>query len=67
MSNGNREYKMFGYKHYVPILKGKDGEFRALEHLTPKIRRNLTPFIDIPRGDIDRKTNTPKDPSEVYL
>ena len=58
---------MFGYKHYVPILKGKEGEFRALEHLTPKIRRNLTPFIDIPRGDIDQITNTPKDQIDVYL
>ncbi len=58
---------MFGYKHYVPVLKGKDGEFRALAHLTPNVRHTLTPFIDIPRRDLDLETNQPKHPIEVYL
>ena len=58
---------MFNYKHYVPVLKGKDGEFRALAHLTPNARHNLTPFIDIPRRDLDVRTNQPKDPIDVYL
>ena len=58
---------MFGYKHYVPILKGKEGEFKALEFLAPSARRNLTPFIDIPRRDLDRETRQPKDPIDVYL
>ncbi len=35
---------MFGYKHYVPILKGKQGEFRALSHLHQDIRAKLTPW-----------------------
>lgn len=58
---------MFDYKHYVPVLKGKEGEFRALEHLTPNARHNLTPFIDIPRRNLDPKTKQPKDPIDVYL
>ena len=58
---------MFGYKHYVPILKGKDGEFRALARLTPSVRRKITPFIDIPRVDYDINTNKPKDPIQVHL
>jgi len=58
---------MFGYKHYVPVLKGKDGEFRALARLTPNARHNLTPFIDIPRRDLDFKTNQFKDSIDVYL
>lgn len=58
---------MFGYKHYVPILKGKDGEFRALTRLTPSVRRKITPFIDIPRVDTDINTNKPKDPIQVHL
>ena len=58
---------MFGYKHYVPILKGKEGEFRALACLTPSVKHNITPFIDIPRRDLDWKTRQPKDPIEVYL
>lgn len=44
---------MFGYKHYVPILKGKMGEFKALSHLRlrPSIYAKLTPFFDIPRPE----------------
>jgi hypothetical protein len=58
---------MFGYKHYVPILKGKDGEFRALASLMPNARQKITPFVDIPRRDLDLITNQPKDPIDVYL
>lgn len=58
---------MFGYNHYVPVLKGKDGEFRALARLTPNTRHNLTPFIEIPRRDLDLKNNQPKDSIDVYL
>lgn len=42
---------MFGYKHYVPMLKGKQGEFRALSHLPADIRSKLTPFFDITHPD----------------
>jgi len=42
---------MFGYKHYVPILKGKQGEFRALSNLSTSMRSKLTPFFDMPRPD----------------
>lgn len=58
---------MFGYKHYVPVLKGKEGEFRALQHLKSFARRNITPFIDIPRRDLDLTTNRPKETIDVYL
>lgn len=58
---------MFAYRHYVPMLKGKEGEFRALEHLQSNARDRLTPFIDIPRRDLDPKTNQPKDSIDIYL
>ena len=58
---------MFSHTHYVPMLKGKDGEFRALSLLTPATRHSITPFIDIPRRDIDIHTNRPKDSIEIYL
>jgi hypothetical protein len=67
MSIGVKEDTVFGYKHYVPILKGKDGELRALAYLTLNARRNITPFIDIPRRGLDIKTNLPKDQIDVYL
>ena len=58
---------MFDYRHYVPVLKGKDGEFKALEHLQSNARDRLTPFIDIPRRDLDPKTKQPKDSIDIYL
>ena len=33
---------------YVPILKGKEGEFAALESLAPEIKTQITPLIEIP-------------------
>ena len=33
---------------YVPILKGKEGEFAALEVLRPEVRSRLMPLIEIP-------------------
>ncbi len=38
---------MFNHKHYIPILKGKEGEFDALRTLSRKTRLQLTPFIDV--------------------
>ena len=39
---------MFGRDHYVPILKGREGEYGALQTLTPSTRQALTPLIEIP-------------------
>lgn len=39
---------MFDEKHYVPILTGKAGEYRALQQLDPVVRANLTPLIEVP-------------------
>lgn len=48
---------MFGYKHYVPVLKAKMGEFRALSHLPAQIRAKLTPFFDVPRPESNRRSS----------
>ena len=39
---------MFGRDHYVPILKGREGEYGALQTLAPSTRQALTPLIEIP-------------------
>lgn len=39
-------------EHYVPILKGKAGEFAALAELPPALRDRITPLVDIPRVPI---------------
>ncbi len=39
---------MFDQKHYLPILKGRKGEYGALETLSPAVKSSLTPLIEIP-------------------
>ncbi|MFC1958502.1 hypothetical protein ACFLV6_01080 [Chloroflexota bacterium] len=35
----------FGHSHYVPVLKGKLGEFRALAELTGEMKDSITPLL----------------------
>ncbi len=58
---------MFTNRHYIPILKGKTGEFQALSHLKPSIKKRLTPLIDIPRRDLDPSNQKPKGTLESHL
>lgn len=44
---------------YVPILKGKEGEFAALEALRPDIRTQLMPLIEIPAVPYDYANERP--------
>jgi hypothetical protein len=37
---------MFDHTHYVPILKGKQGEFASLEQLSGESKSRLTPVIE---------------------
>ncbi|MDD9378890.1 beta family protein [Streptomyces sp. ZAF1911] len=38
---------------YVPILKGKAGEFSALEHVTPAVRASIRPVLElVPDPDV---------------
>ena len=39
---------MSDQRRYVPILKGRDGEYGALESLTPESKDRLTPVIELP-------------------
>lgn len=38
---------MFDHTHYVPILKGKEGEYTALRDLDPRIKAALTPLLEV--------------------
>lgn len=43
------ETMAFDHKHYVPILKGKQGEFGALANILPKEQiAQFTPLIEVP-------------------
>jgi hypothetical protein len=38
----------FNHTHYVPILKGRAGEYGALQEMTPEVKAGLTPLIEVP-------------------
>lgn len=48
------------HKHYVPILKTKLAELDALRGLSPDIKQNITPLLELIPVPWDFKTNTPK-------
>jgi len=39
---------MIDHNHYVPILKGRQGEYEALQAMSPEVKQGLTPIIEIP-------------------
>lgn len=49
---------MITHRHYIPILKGKRGEFGALRHLTEEKKKLITPLIDVPRISSKSKEKT---------
>ena len=38
----------FNHTHYVPTLKGRAGEYGALQAMTAEVKAALTPLIEIP-------------------
>ncbi|GAC44337.1 beta family protein [Paenibacillus popilliae] len=58
---------MFEKKHYVPVLKWKQGEQKALECLSKNIRERLTPLIEIPPIDWDFENELPKKSIDEHL
>lgn len=58
---------MFDWKHYVPILKGKRGEFTALQQLDAKSRTLITPLIEIASVDWDYDEDEPAKSIDEHL
>lgn len=44
---------------YVPILKGKEGEYAAMEALAPEIKNQLLPLIEVPAIPYDFANDAP--------
>lgn len=53
--------------HYVPILKGKAGEYGALQVATPQVRAGMTPLIDIPPVPWDYQNDAPAKAIDDHL
>jgi hypothetical protein len=52
---------------YVPVLKGKEGEFAALEALSPDVRRQVMPLMEIPPIPYDYVNDRPAKSLEEHV
>jgi hypothetical protein len=59
--------KAFDHTHYIPILKGKQGEYDAVQTLFLPDRAALTPLFEVPAVDFDYKTQQPKKSEAAHL
>lgn len=57
----------FTHTHYVPILKGKLGEFNALKTLYQQDKAALTPLIEVVQVDWDYDEDAPKKSEADHL
>jgi Beta protein len=58
---------MAEHNHYVPILKGKQGEFTALAALDDAVRGGITPLIEVAPVPWDWESETPAKSLEAHL
>lgn len=58
---------MFDDRDYVPILKGKKGEFGALQSMTAEEKELITPLIEIPPIPWDHKNDAPAKTIDQHL
>jgi hypothetical protein len=58
---------MFGQTHYVPILKGRGGEYGALQSLSNQVRDALTPLLEVPPIPWDFEEETPVRTIDIHL
>jgi hypothetical protein len=58
---------MFKHKHYVPILKGKAGEYQALSTLPATVKSQMTPLIEIPEISWNFVTDEPSTTIDGHL
>jgi hypothetical protein len=52
---------------YVPILKGREGEYSALEALEPDVRARLLPLIEIPSVPFDFPNEAPAKTLDAHV
>ena len=53
--------------HYMPILKGKEGEYAALEVLAENLRDAVVPFIEVPSVPYDYANEGPAKSLDRHL
>jgi len=58
---------MFNYKHYIPILKWKQGEYQALFRLSNTVKDSLTPLLEIPNVGYDHEERRARESIDDHL
>lgn len=58
---------MFDHKHYVPLLKAKQGEYGALEDLPVNVKDEMTPLLEVAPVPWDWDTDTPAKTIDNHL
>ncbi len=58
---------MFDHMHYVPILKGRNGEYGALQAMFADEKATITPVIEIPPIPWDFKNDEPAKTIDQHL
>jgi hypothetical protein len=60
-------FAMFPGNDYVPILKGRDGEYGALGSMSPEERERITPLVEIPPIPWDYTNDVPEKTIDQHL
>lgn len=58
---------MFDEYHYVPVLKGRQGEYGALAEADDQVRSNVTPLLEIPPIPWDFEVEAPAKSTEAHV
>lgn len=58
---------MFDEYHYVPVLKGKQGEYGALAEADDRVRSSITPLIEIPSVPYDFAAEEPAKSAQAHV
>src|SRR5262245_34017419 len=58
---------MFDHTHYVPLLKGKEGEYRALKNLYDTPKSAMTPLVDVQPVRWDFRNERPATSIEAHI
>ena len=58
---------MFDQKHYVPLLKAKQGELNALAELNQSVKDGVTPLLELPLAPWDWNNDQPAKSIDEHL
>ncbi|QTO43336.1 beta family protein [Burkholderia latens] len=58
---------MFDHKHYVPVLKWRQGEYLALSRLEPAVKDWVTPLFEVPTEAWDFEAEAPAKTLDEHL